>query len=79
MRGVPGLPRYDQLNLPVTERVSQYEQVTMPHPLLLAGVDGVLHDRREPGQDGVEQRDELRRWWRDQDVATPAAPSARER
>jgi dTDP-4-amino-4,6-dideoxygalactose transaminase len=76
LRGVPGVPRYDQLFLPVTERVSQYEQVTMPHPLLLAGADGVRMIADSLAK-VVEQRDDLRRWWREQEATASSTASAR--
>ena len=49
----------------MTERVSQQEQVTIPHQLLLTGAEGV-----RPIVDAVtkiaEHRDELRSWWESQ-------------
>ena len=65
MRGLDHVPPYHQLHLPVAERISQQEQVTLPHQLLLAGPEGV-----RPIVDAVtkiaELRDELRRWWESQ-------------
>ena len=73
LRGVPGVSRYDQLDLPVTERVCAREQVTIPHPILLTGPEGV---RLIAGSVAkiVEHRDDLGRWWRAQEgVAAGAA------
>ena len=62
LRGLDHVPAYHQLHLPVAERISQQEQVTLPHQLLLAGAEGV-----RPIVDAVtkiaEHRDELRNWW----------------
>jgi dTDP-4-amino-4,6-dideoxygalactose transaminase len=62
LRGLDNVPAYHQLHLPVAERISQEEQVTLPHPLLLAGAEGV-----RPIVDAVtkiaEHRGELRSWW----------------
>ena len=62
LRGLNHVPAYHQLQLPVAERISQQEQVTLPHQLLLAGPEGV-----RPIVDAVtkiaEHRDELRNWW----------------
>jgi dTDP-4-amino-4,6-dideoxygalactose transaminase len=41
LRGLDNVPAYHQLHLPVAEQVSQREQVTIPHQLLLAGPEGV--------------------------------------
>jgi dTDP-4-amino-4,6-dideoxygalactose transaminase len=65
LRGLDQVPAYHQLHLPVAERISQQEQVTLPHQLLLAGPEGV-----RPIVDAVtkiaEHRDELRSWWESQ-------------
>jgi hypothetical protein len=65
LRGLDHVPAYHQLHLPVAERISQQEQVTIPHQLLLAGAEGV-----RPIVDAVakitEHRDELRSWWESQ-------------
>ena len=61
LRGLDNLPRYDQLNLPVTERVCAREQITIPHPVLLAGPDGVQLIADSVAKI-VEHRDELRAW-----------------
>ncbi len=62
LRGLDNVPAYHQLHLPAAERISQQEQVTIPHRLLLAGPEGV-----RPIVDAVakiaEHRDELRNWW----------------
>jgi dTDP-4-amino-4,6-dideoxygalactose transaminase len=62
LRGLDNVPAYHQLHLPVAERMSQREQITIPHQLLLAGAEGV-----RPIVDAVakivEHRDELRSWW----------------
>jgi dTDP-4-amino-4,6-dideoxygalactose transaminase len=41
LRGLDNVPAYHQLHLPVAEQVSQREQVTIPHQLLLGGPEGV--------------------------------------
>jgi hypothetical protein len=69
LRGVPGLPRYDQLHLPVTERVSAREQITIPHPVLLAGPEAVRLIADSVAKI-IDHRDDLRRWWHDQEHAT---------
>lgn len=61
LRGLDNLPAYHELNLPVVERISQQEQLTIPHHVLLTGPEGV-----RLVVDAVtkiaEHRDELRRW-----------------
>ncbi len=51
LRGLQGVPRYDQLNLPVTERVCAYEQITIPHPSPADGVRRCQPDGGQRGQD----------------------------
>ncbi len=62
LRGLHNVPAYHELHLPVTERVSTQEQVTIPHEVLLAGPEAM-----RPIADAVakvaEHRDELRTWW----------------
>jgi dTDP-4-amino-4,6-dideoxygalactose transaminase len=65
LRGVPGVPRYDQLDLPVTERICAREQITIPHPVLLTGPEGVRMIADSVAKI-TERRDDLRRWWREQ-------------
>jgi dTDP-4-amino-4,6-dideoxygalactose transaminase len=69
LRGLQNVPHYEQLRLPVTERVCVYEQVTIPHPFLLAGDEGVRLIVDSVAKI-AEHRDELRQWWRAQDGAT---------
>ncbi len=61
LRGLENVPAYHELNLPVVERISQHEQLTIPHKILLAGPEGV-----QLVVDAVakiaEHRDELRNW-----------------
>lgn len=65
LRGLENVPSYHELNLPVVERISQQEQLTIPHPVLLTGLEGV-----QLVVDAVakiaEQRDELRTWSKSQ-------------
>jgi dTDP-4-amino-4,6-dideoxygalactose transaminase len=65
LRGLDNVPAYHQLHLPVTERVTAQEQVTIPHHLLLAGPEamGLIVDAVTKI---AEHRDELRRWWQAQ-------------
>jgi hypothetical protein len=62
LRGLDNVPAYHELHLPVTERVSTQEQVTIPHEVLLAGLEAM-----RPIADAVakiaEHRDDLRTWW----------------
>ncbi|MBA3450786.1 MAG: DegT/DnrJ/EryC1/StrS family aminotransferase [Chloroflexia bacterium] len=62
LRGLDNVPAYHRLHLPVTERVSTQELMTIPHWVLLAGAEGV-----RAIVDAVakiaEHRDELRHWW----------------
>ena len=62
LRGLDNVPAYHELHLPVTERVTTREQVTIPHEVLLAGPEGM-----RPLVDAVtkiaEHRDALRAWW----------------
>jgi hypothetical protein len=70
---VSGVPRYDLLDLPVTERVCTREQITIPHPILLAGSGGMRMIADSVAKI-IDHRDDLRRWWRAQEgVATEAA------
>ena len=41
LRGLANVPAYHELNLPVVERISQREQLTIPHQVLLSGPEGV--------------------------------------
>lgn len=41
LRGLEQVPAYHEQNLPVVERVSQFEQLTLPHTVLLTGPEGV--------------------------------------
>lgn len=61
LRGLDNLPRYDQLDLPVTERVCAREQITIPHPVLLTGSSGVQLIADSVAKI-VAHRDELRAW-----------------
>lgn len=65
LRGLEGVPAYHELNLPVVERFSQQEQLTIPHTVLLTGSDGA-----QLVVDAVtkiaENRDALREWSRTQ-------------
>lgn len=63
LRGLANVPAYHELHLPVAERVSAQEQVTIPHPVLLAGPEamGVIVDAVTKITD---QRDALRTWWK---------------
>jgi hypothetical protein len=73
LRGLSSVPRYDQLNLPVTERLCAREQITIPHPILLTGDQGVRMVADSVAKI-IDHRDDLRRWWRaQQDVASGAA------
>jgi hypothetical protein len=65
LRGLDNVPAYHQLNLPVTERISQQEQVTIPHQLLLAGPEGVRLIVDAVAKI-AENRDALRDWWKSQ-------------
>ena len=40
-RPVAEVPDYPNLNLPVAERFCAQEQITIPHPVLLAGQEGM--------------------------------------
>jgi dTDP-4-amino-4,6-dideoxygalactose transaminase len=68
LRGVPDLPRYDQISLPVTERICDHEQITIPHPVLLAGTEVVTLIADSVAKIAAH-RDELRVWWREQGSA----------
>jgi hypothetical protein len=73
LRGLSGVPRYDQLYLPVTERLCAREQITIPHPILLTGDQGVRMVADSVAKI-IDHRDDLRRWWRaQQDVTSGAA------
>jgi dTDP-4-amino-4,6-dideoxygalactose transaminase len=65
LRGLEHVPAYHQLHLPVTERLSRHEQVTIPHQLLLAGPEGMRQIVDAVTKIG-ERRDELRTWWASQ-------------
>jgi dTDP-4-amino-4,6-dideoxygalactose transaminase len=71
LRGLPNLPRYDQLSLPVTERLTDQEQVTIPHPILLTGSEsmGLIADSVTKI---LDHQDELRAWWREQEAGSRA-------
>jgi hypothetical protein len=60
------------MHLPVVERISQHEQVTIPHQLLLAGPEGVRQIVDAVAKI-AERRDDLRAWWESQsEQLTPA-------
>lgn len=63
LRGLENLPAYDQLELPVTERVSAQQLVTIPHHLLLAGPEG-MSLIVDAVTKVAAHRDEVRRWWK---------------
>jgi hypothetical protein len=65
LRGLENVPEYHQLHLPVAERVSQQEQVTIPHQLLLAGPEGVRQIVDAVAKIG-EHGAELQNWWMSQ-------------
>jgi dTDP-4-amino-4,6-dideoxygalactose transaminase len=65
LRGLENVPEYHQLHLPVAERVSQQEQVTIPHQLLLAGPEGVRQIVDAVAKIG-EHGAELQNWWTSQ-------------
>jgi dTDP-4-amino-4,6-dideoxygalactose transaminase len=65
LRGLDNVPAYHQLHLPVTERISQQEQVTIPHQLLLAGPEGVRLIVDAVAKI-AERRTELHHWWKSQ-------------
>jgi dTDP-4-amino-4,6-dideoxygalactose transaminase len=65
LRGLDNVPAYHQLHLPVTERISQQEQVTIPHQFLLAGPEGVRLIVDAVAKI-AENRDALRDWWNSQ-------------
>lgn len=62
LRGLANVPAYHEMHLPVTERVSAHEQVTIPHQTLLAGPEamGVIVDAVTKIAD---HSDDLRKWW----------------
>jgi dTDP-4-amino-4,6-dideoxygalactose transaminase len=65
LRGLDHVPEYHRLHLPVAERISQQEQVTIPHQLLLAGPEGVraiVDAVSKIGEHGAE----LQNWWTSQ-------------
>jgi dTDP-4-amino-4,6-dideoxygalactose transaminase len=65
LRGLDNVPAYHQLHLPVAERISQQEQVTIPHQLLLAGPEGVrliVDAVAKIAEHGAE----LHHWWKSQ-------------
>ncbi len=63
LRGLANVPAYHELYLPVTERVSFQEQVTISHQTLLAGPEamGVIVDAVTKIAD---HSDDLRTWWK---------------
>ena len=65
LRALERVPAYHQLHLPVTERVTAEEQVTIPHHLLLAGPEamGLIV---EAVSKIAEHREEVRQWWKTQ-------------
>jgi dTDP-4-amino-4,6-dideoxygalactose transaminase len=65
LRGLEHVPEYHQLRLPVAERVSQQEQVTIPHQLLLAGPEGV-RQMVDAVAKIAEHGAELHHWWTSQ-------------
>ncbi len=72
LRGLEHVPAYHQMHLPVVERISQHEQVTIPHQLLLAGPEGVRQIVDAVAKI-AERRDDLRAWWESQsEQLTPA-------
>jgi dTDP-4-amino-4,6-dideoxygalactose transaminase len=62
LRGLEHVPAYHQLHLPVTERITAQEQVTIPHHLLLAGPEamGLIVDAVSKI---AEHREDVRQWW----------------
>jgi dTDP-4-amino-4,6-dideoxygalactose transaminase len=63
LRGLGNVPAYHQLHLPVAERISQQEQVTIPHQVLLAGPEGVrliVDAVAKIAEHGAE----LHHWWK---------------
>jgi dTDP-4-amino-4,6-dideoxygalactose transaminase len=71
LRGLDNVPEYHQLHLPVAEQVSQREQVTIPHPLLLAGPEGVRQIVDAVAKI-AEHGPELHYWWKSQpEVSLP--------
>jgi dTDP-4-amino-4,6-dideoxygalactose transaminase len=65
LRGLEKVPEYHQLHLPVAERISQQEQVTIPHQLLLAGPEGVRQIVDAVAKI-AEHGAELQNWWTSQ-------------
>ena len=65
LRGLDHVPAYHQLHLPVAERISQQEQVTIPHQLLLAGPEGVRQIVDAVAKI-AEHRDAAAQWWKSQ-------------
>jgi dTDP-4-amino-4,6-dideoxygalactose transaminase len=63
LRGLANVPAYDHLELPVTERVSAQQLVTIPHHLLLAGPEG-MRLIVDAVTKVAAHRDEVRRWWK---------------
>lgn len=72
LRGLPNLPRYDQICLPITERLCDEEQVTIPHPVLLTGSDGMGLIAASVAKIAAN-RDELHAWWGAQETKTPVS------
>jgi dTDP-4-amino-4,6-dideoxygalactose transaminase len=72
LRGVPGVPRYDELFLPVAENFCAREQITIPHTVLLTGAAGagLIADSVAKV---LEHRDDLVKWWRTQQTEVSAA------
>lgn len=72
LRGLESVPRYDQVRLPVTERVCDREQITIPHPILLTGDEGIRMIADSVAKI-AEHRDDLRAWWRSREGASVTA------
>lgn len=72
LRGLEHVPAYHDLYLPVTERVSTQEVVTIPHQLLLAGPEamGLIVDAVTKI---AEHRDQVRHWWESRSEQTVPA------
>ena len=66
LRGLDNVPAYNQLYLPVAERVAAQEQVTIPHQVLLARPQA-LRLIADAVAKIAANRDELRRWWQAQE------------
>jgi dTDP-4-amino-4,6-dideoxygalactose transaminase len=62
LRGLDHVPAYHELSLPVTERVSTREQVTIPHQVLLLG-PGAMRTIADAVTKVAAHRDAVRDWW----------------